>query len=313
MAGGTPGRSLNDLIIDLGAAAGELTGAVSWLEARWPAEDLRDPAIQVQASAGLTERIPLLTPLFRRARDTAADAGAVILRGVPTRSDAMLIAVSSLLGPVQVIRPGLPLVDDLMPAATEAEAIRNADSRRTLSPHTDSSDLASAPDFFLILGCVYNSDPAGGGESILVFVDEVARELRRIGAARALDLLQDQVFPSLNLPAAAGKAPVIIPVLARRSDGTLTARFRAEALRAGLESPAAEATPPQTHQQALADFTCAVLSPALQRRVRLTEGDLLVADNGRVMHGRAVISDGVRRHLKRTFAKRPGSSQEQAA
>ena len=34
-----------------------------------------------------------------------------------------------------------------------------------------------------------------------------------------------------------------------------------------------------------------------------------MVDNGRVMHGRTAISPGVRRHLKRTFARRTFARQ----
>lgn len=310
MTGETAGVS--DLVIDLGAASGQLAAAVGWLQQQWTLADLHDPAAQAAASAALTGQIPQLEPLLGRARHMVDTAGAAILRGVPAESDAMLVTVSRLLGPVQVIRPGLPLVDDLRPAAGETSATRNADSRRPLSPHTDSSVLPGAPEFFLVLGCVCNSDPAGG-ESTLIFVDEVARELSRRGAGNALALLHDRVFPNLNVPAEAGRAPVTTAVLGRRDRGTLVARFRHEALQAGLESPAAEVAPSPAHRQALADFTDAVLSPGMQRRVRLAAGDVLMADNGRVMHGRTAISPGVRRHLKRTFARRAGAGWRQTA
>jgi hypothetical protein len=302
-----------DLVIDPGPVRGELAAARPWLEERWTLEDLHDPARQAQASAALTQRVPGLGSLFTQVRDTVARAGAAVLRGVPTESDMMLVTISSWLGAVQVIRPGLPLVDNLRPAAGAAEVTRNADSRHQLSPHTDSSILAGAQDFILILGCVGNSDPAGGGESILVFVDEVAHELRRRGHSGALTLLQDHVFPNLNVPADAGQVPVTTAVLGRRPDGALVTRFRDEALRAGLASPEAEVMPTPLHRRALREFTAAVLSPSAQRRIRLTEGDMLMVDNGRVMHGRSAISYGVRRHLKRTFAKRAPSGRRGTA
>lgn len=52
-------------------------------------------------------------------------------------------------------------------------------------------------------------------------------------------------------------------------------------------------------------FADLVRSPALERRVRLTPGDLLVIDNTRMLHGRGALVTGSVRHLKRWWVGCP--------
>jgi alpha-ketoglutarate-dependent taurine dioxygenase len=288
---------IDDVVVPLGEAGDDLALAAQAHERAFPPEELRDREAQERALADLLARVPAVGEVLARARAIVDDAGAVILRGLPLEHDSVLIAVAGRFGHVTVNRPDWPLIDDIAPRDDGSRQSPSA-NRGHLTPHTDSSAI-ERPEDFLFLGCLFNSDPAGGGESILVFVDEVIEKLPEDD----LSLLEESTFPTVQ-PHEPGKVPATIAVLGRRRDGRYTIRYRAEALEAGLESPLAEVTPSERHRTALRRLIATVENGGVQRHTRLEAGDLMVVDNARAMHGRTAISPGVRRHLKRCYAMR---------
>lgn len=280
-----------------------LTTHSAWIQDTFPADHHADPERQQEARAGLCARISGLSDLLDEAAAAVRAANAVVLRGVPAINESMLVALASAVGPVVVARPDLPLVDDLAPKGDSDESTRSGDRRDALNPHTDNSTAVTPPEV-LVLAFVHNSDPAGGGESTLVHVDDVAESMVD---SKDLDLLQESVFPSLNVPTDLGLTPTVTSVLYRRPDGTLGARYRDAALDAGIASDLALATPTAVHLEALRRFTARVLDPGIHTRVRLDTGDMLIIDNSRFLHGRTEISANAPRHLKRLYTRRSWS------
>lgn len=273
---------------------------VAWLEQFFPAADFPSPDRQCAARHGLEERVDGLTSVLAKAAAAARDDQAVVLRGLPAESTAMVVAVASAIGPVVPTRPDRPLIDDLAPKpGADDQPTRLGDLRVALTPHTDNSSMPNPPEI-LVLAFVHNADPDSGGESTLTHVDDIAAALD----GTDVELLQEPRYPSLNVPTDTGRTPTLTSVLARRADGRLTARYRDEALDGGIASDLAPEAPSAAHLDALHRFTTTVREPTRQTRVRLDTGDMLIIDNTRFLHGRTEISPNVHRHLKRLYTRR---------
>ncbi|WP_088624955.1 TauD/TfdA family dioxygenase [Oceanicola sp. 22II-s10i] len=149
--------------------------------------------------------------------------------------------------------------------------------------HTDSVNRPE-PMRFLILAC---ASPAFlGGESILIRGDEILAAMRRIpGVLETLS--QPFFFEGRGMTA----EPELfrMPVLSETTDGP---SFRY--LRPYIESAHRRAGQPVTPEQTYAfDVLDAHLELSeLQHRVTLEQGDLLIADDTRVFHGRTSFIDG---------------------
>jgi TfdA family taurine catabolism dioxygenase TauD len=271
---------------------------VSWLEKTFPAEAYDLPERQRTARRALEQRVDGLAPVLAQTASAVRGEQAVVLRGLPTESTAMVVAVASAAVPVVRAHPAGPLVDDLKPKPDPDELTRFADRRDGLTPHTDSSAMPNPPAV-LALAFVHNTDPDGGGESTLAHIDDVAAALD----GTDIELLRALRYPVLDPPTDTNRTPTLISILDRRADGRLTARYWDVILDAGIASPLAPEVPSAPHLGALRQFTAAVCDPAVQTRVRLDSGDMLILDNTRFLHGRTPISPDVRRHLKRLFLK----------
>ena len=94
---------VSDLIIETGPLRDGLATAVRLLQREWTLEELDEPAEQTAAAALVARQVPGLDRVLGRARDTLNRKGAAILRGVPAESDVMLVAITSILGPVEAI------------------------------------------------------------------------------------------------------------------------------------------------------------------------------------------------------------------
>ncbi|MGW3957816.1 TauD/TfdA family dioxygenase [Streptomyces sp. NPDC004752] len=276
----------------------QLRAHVSWLEQSFTATDYPDPARQNAARTELVDRVEGLATVLAGASSAVRDDQAVVLRGLPAESTAMVVAVASAIGPVVPSRPDRPLIDDLKPNPAADEQTRTGDLRVALTPHTDNSSV-SAPPEVLLLAFVHNGTPDSGGESTLTHIDDVADALDDTD----VELLQEPRYPSLNVPTDTGLTPTLTSVLTRRTDGRLTVRYRDEALAAGIASDLAPETPSTAHVNALHRFTATVREPARQTRVRLDTGDLLIIDNSRFLHGRTEIEADAVRHLKRLYTQ----------
>ncbi len=271
---------------------------VSWLEQSFAAADYPDPARQDAVRTELADRVEGLATVLTQAASAVRDDQAVVLRGLPAESTAMVVAVASALGPVVPSRPDRPLIDDIKPDPNANKSTRTGDLRVALAPHTDNSTMSTPPEV-LVLAFVHNGTLDSGGESTLTHVDDVAAALDDTD----VELLQEPRYPSLNVPTDAGRTPTLTSVLARRADGRLTVRYRDAALEAGIASGLAPETPSTAHVDALRRFTATVCEPARQTRVRLDTGDMLIIDNARFLHGRTEIEANAVRHLKRLYTK----------
>lgn len=276
----------------------QLCEHVSWLEQSFPAADHASPDCQRAARRGLEGRIEGLASVFAQAASAVRDGQAVVLRGLPAECTAMVVAVASAIGPVAQDHPDFPLVDDLEPKPGADEATRFGHRSVALTPHTDGS-TRSVPPEVLVLACVHNADPVGGGESILIHVDDVAAAL----GSTDTELLGEPRYPTLNVPSEAGATPTLAGVLVRRADGRLTVRYFDKALEAGIASDLTAEVPSAAHLDALGRFTATVRDPAMQTRFRLDTGDMLIINNSVFLHGRTAITRNVHRHLKRLLTK----------
>ncbi|MER6523915.1 TauD/TfdA family dioxygenase [Streptomyces sp. NPDC001508] len=275
-----------------------LSAHMAWLDQSFTAADYHDPARQDAARAELSGRVEGLATVLEQAASAVRDDQAVVLRGLPAQSTAMVVAVASAIGPVVPSRPDRPLIDDIKPDVNAGEQTRIGDLRVALTPHTDNSTMPAPPEI-LALAFVHNGTPDSGGESTLTHIDDIAAALDDTD----VELLQEPRYPSLNVPTDAGRAPTLTSVLARRADGRLTVRYRDAALDAGIASTLAPETPSPAHLSALHRFTTTVREPARQTRARLDTGDMLIIDNARFLHGRTEIAANAVRHLKRLYTR----------
>ena len=222
---------------------------------------------------------------------TVRDAGVAVLRGTP-REPLGVLALARLIGPVRATNFGEHFDVVSMPDPNS-----NAYTALGLLCHTDLPNWERPPGLQL-LHCLEND--ADGGDSLLVDGFHAAEKLRRRDPA-AFRLLS--------------RHPVDFRFQDRESD----IRFRAPAI--ALDESGAvrevrfnfavmDAISAPAHRmgalcRALRAFAAEIRDPALECRHRLCPGELLVIDNGRVLHGRTAFDPNTgRRHLQGCYVDR---------
>ncbi len=165
------------------------------------------------------------------------------------------------------------------------EGARYHQTRQGGDIHTDSVNRPE-PMLYLILACA--SPALLGGESILIRAGDVFEELKAYPDVVEI-LSQPFYFEGRGMQA----EPMLfrIPVLTQTETGP---SFRY--LRSYIASAHERAGEPLTTDQVYAfDVLDALVElSALQQRVTLQQGDVLIADDTRVFHGRTSFIDGVR-------------------
>jgi alpha-ketoglutarate-dependent taurine dioxygenase len=273
-----------------------MTSVVGRLEGSFTLRQLQHSESQDRALRDVRCQAPALGAVLDEAAESVRRDGAVMLRDVPCGSDQALVALAATLGPVLPDEPGHPMVDAVVPLSeADDPGRRAANNRQALTPHTDRSVAAAPPDY-LVLACVYGGAPPDSGQSVVVRVDDVIKVLESQGLGRAVELLQDPVFPVVDVPAIKGQQARMTSIVGRRDDGGFTVRYRGECVEAGM---AAAGSPSDAHRSAFAAFRREVESAEAQRTVQLAAGDALWLDNRRVLHGRTAIARGTQRLLKR--------------
>lgn len=165
------------------------------------------------------------------------------------------------------------------------EGVRYHQTRQGGDIHTDSVNRPE-PMQYLILGCA--SPALVGGESMVIRAGEILKQLGEIDGV-VETLMQPFWFEGRGM--ASEPNLFQMPVLSQTEEGP---SFRY--LRPYIESAHQRAGEPMTPDQLFAfDVLDAHLELSdLQYRLTLRQGDLLIADDTRVFHGRTSFIDGVR-------------------
>ncbi|MFJ4656814.1 TauD/TfdA dioxygenase family protein [Nocardia sp. NPDC088792] len=251
-----------------------------------------EPAEHEAQRATLARALQSAPSLHRTFTDLVAivrESGAVIVAGTPL-DDGVLIAVSSLLGPVTAEGNGSPpgrLVYDLISGPESGY------DPEALPLHTDSV-FEARPHPFIGLAAV-RPGADGDGLTTLARADRVAARIEAIHP-RHLELLHDSCFPFAKIRD--GAAEVRTRAILTGAGTEVAAVFHGRHLREGM-SLRPEAVDGE-HRTALGTLESVLDDPGTATTVALRTQDLLLTDNRRVLHGRtAVRSEDATRHVKR--------------
>ncbi|MBS0638857.1 MAG: TauD/TfdA family dioxygenase [Proteobacteria bacterium] len=201
--------------------------------------------------------------------------GFALVRGTPA-DPAFLESSATRIGPIRDTNFGR-----IFDVATTVELTSNAYTEIALGPHTDLATREHQPGL-QYLHCITNA--AEGGDSLIV--DGLAL-CRRLAAE---DPVAWRVLTTTPIPFANKSADCDYrwrgPVIRLGPDGELdTLRFTMW-LRAPLVGPIEEV---RAVYRALRTIIRLAEDPALVFRFRLRPGDLLLFDNGRILHGRSAF------------------------
>jgi alpha-ketoglutarate-dependent taurine dioxygenase len=266
--------------------------------------DLELSAEQAHAAVTATATAELVAALRSlEARELTNGRGYIVIRCPDDLAldDAkrLLLSVSRLLGtvmPQDYLGEQIREVRDRGADITTSRSARYSDTRFGGHLHTDGMHRPGhIPDYFTLF-C--HRAAVHGGDSVFVHVDDIVDRLRS-----QVDVLkQDFHFDSRDT-SGIGPRTVRRPVLE-----PVNGAIRINYIRQYIESGHAEdGVPPLTDEQVRAlDAVDAVLGDtSLHRHARLRQGDLMVIDNRRLVHGRTDFVDsddpGNRRLLLRTW------------
>lgn len=187
---------------------------------------------------------------------------------------------------------------------TFSERVGNADM------HTDSSFYPMPEEQFLLY--VVTAAGCGGGESLLIEVDDIHAELLRSEAGRAASAVLHETALPFRVPSvyAASDEQVEIelaPVFRRAADGTLTMRWRYDSLLKGLAARPALDTPALRAALTLLNEVIEQRAPRFCQQ--LPADTLLWADNHRTLHGRADYRDPARHLIRIRISDLPNAAR----
>ena len=231
-----------------------------------------------------------LCGLWAAVRAQLQRACAVVVHGVPTESDGVLLALALATGTPDASGNGGRLIYDVRPRPLTEQGDVST-TREAFALHSDSTALVRPHDT-VYLACVAAAH-GRGGESRVMSAEHVRASL----PARAIAALEEPIFPfALNDPLH-GRGVRRAPVL--QGDAI---RYRRDALELG-ERACGEALPARA-RTALDALEAVLAEEEHQLAFGLRPGDVLVVDNRRALHGRTAFARGADRHLRRlkTFA-----------
>jgi hypothetical protein len=197
-----------------------------------------------------------------------------------------------------------PQADSGARFTTFSERVGSADM------HTDSSFYPMPEEQFLLY--VVAAARCNGGESLLIDIDDVQRELLADPAGRAAFALLLATPLPFRVPAVyAAKDEQLeyhlAPVFQRRADGTLGMRWRHDSIVKGLAARPELATPELLAALALLNEVIEQRAPCFRRQ--LPDDTLLWADNHRILHGRARYSDPARHLIRIRISNTPNADR----
>lgn len=176
--------------------------------------------------------------------------------------------------------------------------------------HTDSSFYPMPEEQFLLY--VVRAARCNGGESLLIEVDDIARELQSSAEGRAAFALLAATPLPFRVPSvyAAHDAQLEIhlaTVFEQRADGVLAMRWRHDSIVKGLEARPELGSPALLAALQLLNDIIEQRAPRFQRQ--LPDDTLLWADNHRTLHGRALYSDPDRHLIRIRISNTPNADR----
>ena len=265
------------------------------LEDLFPIEALSEPSAQEDLLQTCRQSIDDFQVVAERIVQDVQSFGVSMLRGVPAASDIAVIALSATLGVVTKEGNGFPgqLAYDVRP---RPDGVSISQTREEFPLHTDSATMRVPNEYVGLACCKIDSD--AGGASILVEIDTVVAKLSDRDSLQAEDgLLRDLQEPyPWRVPDFHPDAPIMWASLLNSNGETYGARYRKEALEAGLAVQAVS----DSKLKALHVFESTMQSRNLWSLFQFDVGDMILFDNRRLLHGRTAIRSGAGRWLKRT-------------
>lgn len=274
-----------------------------------PAHGLRpdDEAFVAEAARAGQSFPPELVDAIEAFADDAGPGGALLLRGVPTgsipatpatptsptgkdlRSEQVLLAVARLLGePVGYLpEHGGSIVQNLVPTKADVGRQTSTSSGVDLAFHTETAFHPHGPRYLLLL-CL-RGDP--GAATTLASIDDLLPGLR----PETVEVLRRPLFRTAVDESFGGQPGVPYgparPVLGGSAERPWLC----------WDEDLTMGTTPEA--QAAHEALVAVVAQR-RREIVLTDGDLLIIDNTRCVHGRRPFEarfDGTDRWLQRSF------------
>ena len=160
--------------------------------------------------------------------------------------------------------------------------------------HTDSSFMEMPETYFALLVI---QEAETGGNSIVVSVEQVLTELRRLPDSAGLIRTLYEPFPfevnaaylSVEEAASSMKKVIMAPILSTAQTGEVEIRYRYDSILSGFAIRPEFDIP--NRRKALAALD-GVLKPfEKQEGIRLTKGDLIIGHNRRTLHARTSFDD----------------------
>lgn len=245
---------------------------------------LDGPSLEaLRAQAGQSESLRSIGLEVQR---SLRENGFVLVKNVPCREDAELVAFLGLVAVPSALGNGDTLFFDISPSSSDSADVSGTSAEFPL--HTDST-FFSVPHDVLGLACVQNS--VSGGESIIVRAADVADRVRAIGGADAVAALGEQVYPFYLRDPLFGHGIQLVPILVADGD-EWSIRYRGDILAKLTERFELD----EIHLHALSVLHQVVTEPeSCAVQVRLDTDDLLLVDNRRALHARTALGPGERR------------------
>ncbi|TFW25226.1 TauD/TfdA family dioxygenase [Duganella callida] len=189
---------------------------------------------------------------------------------------------------------------------TFSERVGNADM------HTDSSFYPMPEEQFMLY--VVAAARCGGGESLLIDVDDIHTELQRSEAGRAAYALLSTTPVPFRVPSvyAANEEQIEIhlaPVFHRPAalEGALAMRWRHDSILKGLAARPQLDTPALRAALELLNEVIELRAPRFCQQ--LPDDTLLWADNQRTLHGRAIYTDAARHLIRIRISDTPNAER----
>ena len=271
----------------------------------------------VTLSSAHRDHLPVaeLWSLIEEIRGTLRRFGFVLVRGWPgseygdETAYSLYWVLGAVLGqplPQNAAGDRLYKVTDTSPAGTSADsAARGSTSNEELVFHTDSASATDA-ERADILGLFCIRAARSGGDSLLASGHTLYNTLLKADETLVSPLFGDVPFGRRSETYAGGLAAASGPVFRSRGDALLV-RYNRYWIDMGFKTLMQEVPPSLLRSLNAVDEVLS--TPAFGLRFRLAPGDVLLADNTVVMHGRAEFNDyeelDRRRLLLRLWIKSP--------